>query len=1820
MAAEDTSPAQQDIPVVDQAEGQRINDSGGNGPNGLPAGPVMVDTSTPAPKKQAAPEKAPAKRPAYWDAPMGSTDKPAAPAPKYGGSPVSGYQQNLAPPGEQPPPGATARPKYWDADTSKGPDLAPPPPATTAAPTKGLGDRVWAAVQGFAGQSNELLQAGANYEQGFMDLADKIAHGIVGGEETPESQHVGKLFHDNVVDPLAQNQQSFNLDPNADMFDKIMHGIGGTAAFISQAIATGGAGEAAGPTMVSRGLQAVSGATVPLVASAINTGKTILEATGDQQRAIDAAVNSYLANAAAVAIPMGATKNVFGRVAVAATVGPVAGELSRQGQNAAMGGEQTPADVRNMSDQDREAYNKAQAQKTPFSLQDIMVNALTNAPLGLLPGGHEAPRVEERPQTIMEHAQTAAAAAVAAEGGDHLDQVVAAANVNASVGAVHDAVAFEAHGAMERANQLALEQPEQPQGVVEPNAGKAALGADKVELEPERPPEPPPEAPPPATIFERREQEQAKQKEEDYGKALNQKGDETVAQATNAQKGTEGAAPPTLGDTLTPEQASAFKDLAARRAAEPPKAPEPEPDEKVMPYVEPKGGEKNPIVGTEEAKPATPLQGLQARRNAKAMQAPELPPAEAGKPSGKVQAPDLRGESTAEPETPAEGDEWAAKDGTTYEVLKANDDGTYKVRSTPADTSQAPMIRTMREAAVSILRARTEEAPTQFAGVRAKGIEGQEGVSQEAVNRYESDRAAGRTTHLIDPDGQHTELTNPTDIDQPAPKGSVKYQKGVGIVDDGGLPRMQANGLVARAEGLHGFDREPTPTQMRDNAVPGTQKLSKEVAAAHLQPMIDRVGADKLQVHDHPNDPAVPQKIRDDIAKTGRNPDNIRGAYSDGVAHVFAGAHESAADLHDTAVHENAHAGIRSFLGDDYRNTMRDVYANIHDHESANANPIDGVNKTTGKAWIKDYMDQHGMDPRNPRDQASAADEYAAHLAEHGDENPTILRKVIDSVRAGLRKIGVVREWTDNDICRLLRESNNNQTSEHARAAAEYQGDTTHFADKEDRKVDQLSATNPLSQAHKFGKTMEDQANYNPGFVRSRANALRDWGGDRMRDGLMMIHMRNLPDFMRPDLMPSLRQFIRLHDQMTGRRGQMMDVASKQLTGWSKWASKNKEMAKSLGDLMHSSTLAGVDPSKPFEARYTDAEKAADATRATHDASRKDYYAAARRQYNGLDDQGKKLFNDVRDSYVKQRADTYKALNDRIEASGADDKTKKAIMASLRKVYEGGRVQGPYFPLMRYGDRMGSAHDKEGNVVAFSRFESRSEQASWLKEMAAKGYEVRGGQKMDDKSMMERIDPKFVQKVMEIAKDADPKLAEEIWQTYLKAMPEMSMRKQFIHRVGRLGYTMDAMRNFAYNSFHGAHQLARLEFGHRLDSSIDSMKTEAQAVMDKDPTSKNAQWAPALAKEMARRYEWVKNPRASPMASALTKFGFGWYLGAAPATAFRIFSQNPMLAQPILAKYHGQLGATRELSRASAQWAMSRGSLGDKLRGDERRAFDTAADRGVFSSTATQTLASGASDIPVTGHMATVMKAMGYLFNAMEHHNRMTTYLAGYRLGRQQGMSHDQAVDHATDTTWDAHFDYTNANRPRVLQNDVGKVLGLFKQYSWGVTYRLAREARNMIDGELSGEDRMRATKAMGGLLARVGAFSGATGLPLAWLANSVINAVFSDKDKPFDAEAAEHEYLKQHLGQTAADAVMTGPIGAMSGASLSGGASYSDLWYRAPSRDENAHDTVMDALAQIGGAIPAIPLNMASGAGMMKDGQIERGLSTSHRLRRLRS
>lgn len=1552
--------------------------------------------------------------------------------------------------------------------------------------------------------------------------------------------------------------------------------------------------------------------------------------------------------------------------------------------------------------------------------------------------------VEAGPANAMETAQGHAMDAVKAEGGDDLSQVAAATQVNAHIGAVHDAAAVQGArdaeaqhvaGAMELRRQQAAQADADEQALIDQGNREQALNQAQGAA---------PQAPPIGALFDRRAQEQARQKDQDFTAAKNQVGDEEIARATDlnlaAEKGTAGAPLPTVADTLTPEQRQAFDNLKAQRAAKPTPPSVQEsmraqakgtPDDfkelppgapTTAPVVDRIAAIKAAATKAAAQKRAAATAPVRGRALVEAADDEELPqggpPAPTKQSLAQVRNNNLDKAMAAKVRAPVSPEAQANNvprrfsdsrpSRITPDQVEHTVDGAQHTFESPNGTTHAVdtadgNLRITRDDTAKSARGQGEAAGRIESAARDIHGRGGKLTSDVSVSRDHErvwnslidkgypvvkDPAAARnpaTGNLVASDPRRAIFeTGPRDLTKltgmQLKRIAHKYPGDTAVHAEmerrlnalsgeptGGTSESQyvarnrdAGEATARytnpADAQNHADRFPNDRVAKEapaqqGAAPrrrdtGTAsdlqqrlRMSHDEAQQHVQPFIDRVGTDRLQVHASTDADTVPAELRAQIqAKQKAEGGTVHGVYDKGVAHVFADGHETGDSeaIRNTTVHELTHYGLDAFLGPDYGKTMDGIARDIRNTQ-----------------WAKDYINRRGLNMRDPKDVRLLADEYVAHMSENmiagrevheglplKDQVAGHWQKIVDTIRAGLRKLGIVRHWNDNDIAALIRQAQSHVGANEgptARAGASYKdsgGPRFSMSNADALMEEHYAPDHPMAIAHKYGRTMEEQSKYNPGFVRNAKALLADMGHGNPDAVLGIIGLRNIPDFDGRHLMPNVHSFVDTHDSMEGRQRQLLEPDHDFAKEWSNWKASRPDRGERLDDVIGAATLSGHDPSKPYVERYTADERAADPAKAKSEREERYAYKTLKDAFDSdkIGEQGRSIFQRLRDNYEGKREKLMQAIEDRINATGADDASKKQSIAELRKMFESGRVKGPYFPLQRFGDLWANAKDTEGNTVAFSRFESRNNRDEWLQSMRDQGLTVDRGENVDSKDEMNRIAPDFMKRVMAHAEAADPTggLAKDLWAEYLKSMPETSMRKHLIPRLGRLGYSNDHLRAFQANASNSAHQQARLEYGHRLDEHIAAIKQEAAALGTKaaqNPTDKQAQiddkWGHAIAREMGQRYDWLRNPTSGAWASKATKFGFGWYLGYAPATAFRIWTQNPMLAVPILAKEFGHIGAYREMSRATKQWVRGLGQNGfrDQLRGDELKAHLEAKDRGVFSETFTQNMITGGRGGPV--EPSTAFKYAGWLFNAIEHHNRVTTHMASYRLARSQmnadgtpKYTHDEASKLARAKTWDAHFDYTNANRPRYLQNDFMKVAGLFKQYLLGVSYRLAREGADMVSKEKTPEQRAAAAKTLGSLIGHMALFAGITGVPVAyWITEKIVNGflgipgVKGNRDHPYDMTAALHKTLETRMGTTAADAIMTGPVGAITGASLSNGASYSDLWYKEPIRNENAHDTWLDAMGQALGPLPAIANNAFQGVDQMSQGNVERGI-----------
>ena len=906
---------------------------------------------------------------------------------------------------------------------------------------------------------------------------------------------------------------------------------------------------------------------------------------------------------------------------------------------------------------------------------------------------------------------------------------------------------------------------------------------------------------------------------------------------------------------------------------------------------------------------------------------------------------------------------------------------------------------------------------------------------------------------------------------------------------------------------------------------------------------------------------------------------SVRGVHNGATGEVYviaANHNDRTVGVIQTATHEFiAHKGLRAFLGSKREQIFLDVFKTA-----------------SNRKWILDYAKQAGWDLRNPTYQIKVADEYIAYLSENLDFDQSLLQRVYDAMRAVLRKVGLVRDYTDNDLRRLLRMSRAN-ARQIARANKEAKpnlfGPDLDFATDFRTNPQDRAPLQPQGILSRLGSTAEDQANYNPGVIGSRIDALKDFGQDRISTLLALIPRRNLVDFISKGKMDSTRRYLSLADRLDGRRNELMAETEKLAKRWMDYTKKNRAGARILGELMHAATLATVDPLVPYVSSLAN-KKPGRITPAMRqlEAERRAAYTALSQYANRLDQEGKEIYAAVRDSYQTDRQRVLQGIQERINASSANGQVKKALLDSLRKQFESGKVAGPYFPLARFGKYWAVAKDASGEVVSYVRRESQSEVTAWRRQMQAAGFKTDGGTKPANQSasVLKQIDPDFVAKVTDLADQVDPDMSDQIWQMYLQSLPETSLRKQFLHRKGRLGYTADALRSFGTNKFHAAHQIAKLEYMHRMESELVNMESEARALEQNNDSE--AKWAVPLSDEFKERHKWARNPTNAAWANNLTALGFAYYLGTSPAAALVNLSQTAMVAFPTLGAEFGLAKSGAALLRAAAQWAGSRGPLANKLRGDERLAFDEALRIGLFTQTRTTDLAElGEQGENMGTGRAQLMKIITWLFQKTEQANREVTFLAAFRMAKEKGLSQEAAVEMAENFTWDSHFQYQSTNRPRFMQGDGKKVLFLFRQYSMNMSYRLARDFRNStaLKAMPPGE-RKKATIRLGGLLSMTFLNAGLTGLPFLWIGYAVLNAMLGTDDEPYDAEGSLRAWLEEWGGDTWASAIMDGSLSTATNATLSTRVGLGHLWLQEKPMGMNATDEYGWWLSQAAGPI----------------------------------
>lgn len=737
--------------------------------------------------------------------------------------------------------------------------------------------------------------------------------------------------------------------------------------------------------------------------------------------------------------------------------------------------------------------------------------------------------------------------------------------------------------------------------------------------------------------------------------------------------------------------------------------------------------------------------------------------------------------------------------------------------------------------------------------------------------------------------------------------------------------------------------------------------------------------------------------------------------------------------------------------------------------------------------------------------------------------------------------------------------------------------------------------------------------------------------------------------------LPSARTYLKLKHAMSAMRNQRQAEAATVMDEWRGFLMRNRKANAALMDLMHEATIAGLDPAKPFTVR----KKQTGETDAAYEAfaeGRRREHAALVKKWNALPAKAQEIYVKVRDAYVEvaktenaiieQNMTDAMAINlkrarlayedelTRIEEAGLEGAEREEAeeaaaetflrvkkrdgygrasrLRSLRLMLEQGRVDAPYFPLLRHGQYFVTVKDEAGKVVAFTKAETARAQAAAAKDAAAAypGHNVITGI-MGAQQAAPDVDPMFVADVEQMigAKVEDPALMDAIWQRYLESLPDFSMRKSHMHRKGVPGFAKDAFRNYARQMFHSAHQLARLKHSMQMQMALEDVEREARRAADPNR-------AGAVSNEMAMRHQWIMNPQSSAWSTWATGAAFVYYLGMTPAAALVNLSQTVVVGIPVLAagfKKGGVARASRELMRGLREFGAGRGAVekAKTLTDDERAAMREAYDRGIVDKSQAHDLAGvSESGVEYSDIRHRIMQPISFFFHHAERLNREITFLAAYRMARSNGMDHDAAIDKAGSLTWKSHFNYESDARPRLQQSDFMRVLTVFRNFQLNMLYRLFRDIHQSFNGATA-DDRKEARAQLFGITGMMMMSAGVTGT-WGYSLLMTLAGMFTSGGDADDLEKEVKNALVNILGRQVAGLVLNGVPGHLTGLDLTSRIGMPELWFRSPDRQMEGDDLYNYWAQQFLGAVPGMAQSVFRGIDIAAGGDPWRGAETA--------
>jgi hypothetical protein len=692
-------------------------------------------------------------------------------------------------------------------------------------------------------------------------------------------------------------------------------------------------------------------------------------------------------------------------------------------------------------------------------------------------------------------------------------------------------------------------------------------------------------------------------------------------------------------------------------------------------------------------------------------------------------------------------------------------------------------------------------------------------------------------------------------------------------------------------------------------------------------------------------------------------------------------------------------------------------------------------------------------------------------------------------------------------------------------------------------------------------------------------------------------------------------------DDMAGMRVQMIRELAEKTPAWVNFNQKYEEGGRVLSDLINASTLLEVDPTKHPDAA-TALKNDPKLQRIENDIlnpstdpktlpnlkkQRTERTAAIKLVYEGGvynnpvtgekytmggweqlgkfgKGEGHAIYKMAKDSYKKTFDMHEQLLKEKIEASNVpgdvnDASTPKGkLIAAITKTFQEAKLLEVYFPLMRYGNfwfslgkgKSGEFYMFEGTVARNSAIEARVAELNKAGDKRTKDQMIADGdldvgddiRKLREKHIESSDMLKEIFAMLDQNKMSDiDAVKDNIYQMYLMTLPDKDIRRKFVHRQGKTGFSADAVRNFIVSQHTAANQLARLKYSDKIRNGIAAAYAEIQQNPDKLKLA-------AIIREISNRAINEITPTVpaegldwDQVASLGNKFVFYWLL-TSPKSALVQMTQLPIVGLPTLGAEFGIGKATATAARYGALWSKfgttkkdengdvitswGQPSINDSKYVNEhpnpayrkvlKDAWNFANDKDIFMSTYAGDM-TAMSATPSARYQGVVSRGTRFVFDLMGgafHHaeriSREIMYMSAFELSyadaKQKGMDDKTAFDTATEKalrlTYDSLFNYTQYNKPPPMKTAGGRLAFQFLTYPLQMTSYLVRNFYGMLPF-LNKEEKKEAAIKFFGTLGMTGLFAGVTGLPLysfiMGMAEGVRELMRDEEDEDYDED-----------------------------------------------------------------------------------------------------